>query len=244
MADDTKTKEASTCDLRLPRDIFQNRFYYQVLYHKFLLIAILSYSGGWLMARFSGTAFDVMLIITIAGCLVPLAVISILVQVVLDLWYVFVVGIAVAYVKREVLRYYFIRKFGWDATVVRSFMLLISEMDSGQDLAKWDIIAAKMNSILNTQSWWATPYYFYDGQSCHSLFSANFYGPHVNNAKYFPPETRSFIDSAVKVYMQALNKQQPGVFEESSTEKAEVESDKSFEVVTPPEIRVSTPVET
>lgn len=49
------------------------------------------------------------------------------------------------------------------------FMKEIATKRPGIDTAEWDIIAARMNPVLYSSSSLATPYFFYDGESCYSF---------------------------------------------------------------------------
>ena len=38
------------------------------------------------------------------------------------------------------------------------------------DMSTWDIICQHMNSFMYTNTYWSTPYYFFDGKSCYRVF--------------------------------------------------------------------------
>ncbi|CEP60068.1 uncharacterized protein LALA0_S01e02300g [Lachancea lanzarotensis] len=93
---------------------------------------------------------------------------------------------------------------GWNDKSVRIWMVEILRVNPGEDLKKWDLIAAKMNTILYENDKSATRYFFYDGKQCLSRFSSNYV---TSNSTEWYPTLAPFIKAAVDQYVEFFNQQ-------------------------------------
>ncbi|SCU80480.1 LANO_0B00254g1_1 [Lachancea nothofagi CBS 11611] len=50
----------------------------------------------------------------------------------------------------------------------------IASLKPGIDMRDWDVVAARMNSIMHRSSSLVTPYFFYDGKACYSYFRSTY----------------------------------------------------------------------
>ncbi|CEP63402.1 uncharacterized protein LALA0_S08e01618g [Lachancea lanzarotensis] len=96
---------------------------------------------------------------------------------------------------------------GWNDRSVRSWMVEIININPGEDLNKWDLIAAKLNIILHENGETATRYYFYDGRHCLFRFTDKYA---TSNSENFGERSRlavPFIKAAVDQYMEHIDEQ-------------------------------------
>lgn len=75
----------------------------------------------------------------------------------------------------------------------------MTTVQPGLDVKKWDLIAVRLNKSFHAIDNDSTPYFFYDGDECHSLFMSWYYNPSVNHTG-IASEIQPIIDEAVKVY--------------------------------------------
>ncbi|CEP63640.1 uncharacterized protein LALA0_S08e07250g [Lachancea lanzarotensis] len=111
---------------------------------------------------------------------------------------------------------------GWNDKSVRSWMVEIINVNPGDDMDKWDLIAAKMNTILYENDERATRYFFYDGKQCLSRFINRFVTLHLKNALESPPCLVPFIKTAADQYMEHFNEQLRKMTLGSSADRTEV----------------------
>lgn len=61
------------------------------------------------------------------------------------------------------------------------FLKEVVTIQPGLDGKKWDFIAARLNKMFHANNNAITPYFFYDGDECHSLFMSWYYNPTVKS---------------------------------------------------------------
>ncbi|SCU79710.1 LAFA_0B05116g1_1 [Lachancea sp. 'fantastica'] len=110
---------------------------------------------------------------------------------------------------------------GWNDKSARTYLVEIINANPGDDMNKWDLIAAKMNTILYENDENATRYFFYDGQQCLSRFTENYVSPRLKNKKNHSPSLEPFIKAAVEQYMENFNEQLRQMTSGSSTGQRE-----------------------
>ncbi|SCV00376.1 LAMI_0G04654g1_1 [Lachancea mirantina] len=228
-------RQRSNDELKCPRDIFRSRLIYEIFVHKFSTgFSLLALSMGIWCYVVGGPVASAVLMASLVLGGVFLSVLLIAFSVFSDTPWYFKVLIAVAlYAKRTSIRNAvdeklawgdgFNGKLGWDVGTVRDYMREILIANPGDDQAKWDSIAANMNSVIYVKSWWATPYFFYDGYNCQSWFDSRYVGPFLKDEDRFPPILRPFISAAVKSYVRNSEEQLQRLAEDVVSETASVD---------------------
>lgn len=210
---------AETEDSTLPRDIFTNRFHYDLVVRKHLYCYLLS-----LFVAMCTFAIWVSTLNVSSDNLIGIMVFFVLISLML-----LVIGTAVLWAKK-----------GTHAATndVRNALSLLGEVvkvQPGIDEKKWDLIAARLNKIFYNNDNSTTPYFFYDGSEVASFFKSNYVQPSLlrngpNTANANVPENantsethsaeskpntaaasnlaiseiQSIIDRAVKIYTDNL----------------------------------------
>ncbi|SCU82518.1 LAME_0C01552g1_1 [Lachancea meyersii CBS 8951] len=177
----------------LPRDIFKNKILYDLQFRKRFYCGTLLVLALWLGITSWIASIDV-----------PGAIV-----------FGFFSGIFLPFL---IPIYMQTTNMGWDDRSVRSFMIEIIKVSPGDNMAKWDAIAAEMNPVFHANSRWATPYFFYDGQCCQSRFTNRFVLPYLKEQKNFSPVVVPFVKAAVDKYMEHFNAQLQQMTMGSSTD--------------------------
>ncbi|CEP63641.1 uncharacterized protein LALA0_S08e07272g [Lachancea lanzarotensis] len=110
----------------------------------------------------------------------------------------------------------------WNHTTVRIWMVEIINTNPGDDLNKWDLIAAKMNTILYENDERATKYYFYDGKHCLFRFVNKCVAPSPDNSAACCPSLGPFVKAAADQYIEHFNEQLRQMTLGSSADRTEV----------------------
>lgn len=92
------------------------------------------------------------------------------------------------------------------------FMEEIIAVEPGTETRKWDSIAARLNAIFYSNNSLATPHFFYDGNACYFYFRLHYVRPlfEKKESSYafreFPDEFKALIHQAMEAYKKGLDK--------------------------------------
>lgn len=185
----------------LPRDVFPNRFRYSLTRHKTLDTAMgLELAGCGLAIFFASQTKDE----TVAFAAITIT---------------FVIG---ALVFGATLAYITDRGYNLSRANTIQFMKEIATIRPGIDASEWDTIAARMNPILYESDSLATPYFFYDGESCYSFFKYTYLDPYLrrknpDSVNAGPvDELQPLIDQVLKAYEERINEDWQRVLNEAA----------------------------
>lgn len=188
-------------NLGLPCDIFPSRFLYEVIRNRSVLIglgsALLVCAFAFTMARkfISGDGLAVIRIFIVSLGMAGTAITGAIIE---------------GRVESVILM---------PSNKVQ-FMKEIAISGPGLEMKKWGVVAAKMNPVLHKSSLLATPYYFYDGESCYSCFRNEYLHPYLRRKNtndtqaYIVDEFKPFVDQVLKSYEESLNKDLQHMLEE------------------------------
>lgn len=84
-----------------------------------------------------------------------------------------------------------------------SFLREVTMVKPGLDTKKWDAIASRLNPVFYENCASATPYFFYDGEACSSVFTRYFLTP-AHQRWNDNSELSPFIEEAVTAYKGSL----------------------------------------
>ncbi|CUS25128.1 LAQU0S27e00760g1_1 [Lachancea quebecensis] len=186
------TVEKGDQSLELPRDLFPSKLLYYVIRNRSALIGL-----GLVLALFAFAFIGSRKIID-RGDRVMARLVIIVVGFFSVLLTFLSIQVGVASVIREPENQF-------------RFMEEIATIKPGLEMGKWDVVAARMNPFLHRSSSLATPYYFYDGESCHSCFRKDFLYPYLRrnntNSTYAASldEFSTFIGHVLESYQERLN---------------------------------------
>lgn len=88
----------------------------------------------------------------------------------------------------------------------------VATVRPGIETKERDIIAAKMNPVFYSKFPSAKPYFFYDGEACHSFFTKFYLKPYLksknadNSNNACVDEFQPFVEQAVKLYEEKASK--------------------------------------
>ncbi|CAR21790.1 KLTH0B10230p [Lachancea thermotolerans CBS 6340] len=185
-----QTPHVDDQNLRLPRDTFPNRFLYEISRHRTFVIAVSSELILYAFSIYRGlTSKD-----RDIGFLIAL--------------FMIVLG-STGIILTGIITICLLNDCGTDPSNTLHFMKEIVAVGLQMEMREWDIIAARMNRVFYLNNSWATPYFFYDGEACHSFFK-NYYLKHYSRGEktsgtntYGLEEFQPFVDQAVEAYKKS-----------------------------------------
>ncbi|SCU77337.1 LANO_0A00100g1_1 [Lachancea nothofagi CBS 11611] len=197
---------ASDQHLRLPRDIFPNKFQYEIIRHRAVLLLLSSELVLCSFLFYMGLQAN-------EGA-----------KLVISVFVVF--GGSVATFITCTMTYYAALDRPKTAANRLALVKFIADLKPGIDMREWDVIAARMNLSMHRSSSLVSPYFFYDGESCYSYFRSCCLVPFLafksaNDAKENKvplSEYQRMLDHAIRIYERANEDWQQVVNGNSSLE--------------------------
>lgn len=139
------TPNESKESLKLPRDVFSNRLFYMISRNRVVFFTEtfeLSVAAFLIQTTCPSSKGAAIFFMMFFGLLLAL-----------------ITGLLINFAMKRVAT---------DSVMELQFMKEIAAIKPGMDMKDWDVLAARMNTYLSSNSVLATPYYFYNGKSCYS----------------------------------------------------------------------------